>query len=291
MRYDEIRIELAAERAGEIADWLTGQDLSFQQADETTLDPPPFGQVRFHLFVPPGDSQAVVQALREAIGQEPAISVHSRHEDEWHDAWKRHFHTRRIGRLALVPSWEVDAHRPEPGEVTLQLDPGRAFGTGGHASTRLCLRLLDDLAGQGPLGRVLDVGCGCGVLAIAALLYDPNARGLALDIDPEALEVTRDNAARNGVADRLAIEATALDAVGERFAVVLANLSAQTLQELARPLRARLAPGGRLVLGGLLSTEAAEVAAQFVALDLVLVAEEKEEEWSALLLADAPRGR
>lgn len=289
MRYDEIRIELHAGCAGEMADWLAGQDLGFQQADETTLDPPPPGRVRFHLFVAPGDTRAMLQALREAVGNGPEISVHSRHEEEWRDAWKQHFRTRRIGRLALVPSWEADAHQPEPGEVTLHLDPGRAFGTGGHASTRLCLRLLDGLAAQGPLGRVLDVGCGCGVLAIAALLCDPHARGLALDIDPEALEVTRENADRNGVADRLAVEGTALDAVREAFPVVLANLSAPTLLELARPLRTRLASGGRLVLAGLLDSEAAPVAERFAALGLTVVAEEREEEWSALLLADAPR--
>jgi ribosomal protein L11 methyltransferase len=289
MHYDEIRIELAAAQADGLSDWLVGQGLGFQQADETTLDPPPPGRVRFHLYVPQDDSEAVLGSLREVIPDPAsAVEVRDRDEDEWRDAWKRYFHTRRIGRLALVPSWEAAAHAPADGEVTLSLDPGRAFGTGGHPSTRLCLRLIDELAAAGPLGDALDVGCGCGVLAIAALLYEPGARGLAVDIDPESLEVTRENAEKNGVEGRLRVEGTDVAAVPEVFPLVLANLSGPTLRELAAPIRRRLAPGGRLVLSGILTEEAGVVAERFVAEGLTLLREEREDEWSALLLGDGP---
>ena len=297
MHYDEIRIELAAAEAEGLSDWLVREGLGFQQADETTLDPPPPGRVRFHLYVPPEGSAAVLGALRDVLpaapvpdDPAPTVEVRSRDEDEWRDAWKRYFHTRRIGRLALVPSWEAAAHAPVAGEVTLHLDPGRAFGTGGHPSTRLCLRLMDRLAAEGPLGDALDVGCGCGVLAIAALLYAPGARGLAVDIDPESLEVSRENAEKNGVTDRLRIEGTDLAEVPGRFPLVLANLSGPTLRALAAPIRRRLAPGGRLVLSGILTEEAGEVAPCFVAEGLILLAEEREEEWSALLLGEAAGG-
>src|SRR5258707_913357 len=133
MHYDEIRIELDCARAEALAAWLGEEGLGFQEADHTTLDPPPAGRVRFHLFVPPAESAGLLPALRQAAGATAQLLLQRRDEDEWRDGWKRHFTTRRLGRLAIVPSWEVKDHVPVPGEVTLQLDPGRAFGTGGHA--------------------------------------------------------------------------------------------------------------------------------------------------------------
>lgn len=289
MQYEEIRIALGESREGELSDWLAERGLGFQLADQTTLDPPPRGQVRFHLYVPPSEGPGLLQQLGAQLGPEAEVTVRSRDEDEWRDAWKRYFTTRRLGRLAIVPSWEVAAHQPAPDEVTLQLDPGRAFGTGGHASTRLCLRLLEGLssAGEAPLAPVLDVGCGCGVLAIAALLLDASGEGVAVDIDPEAVEVTLENADLNHVGARLRVATTPVQDVQGGFAVVLANLSGPTLLELAEPLAARVAVGGRLIVSGILTTEAPGIAARFAALGLPLQSHEEEEEWSALLLGPA----
>ena len=127
----------------------------------------------------------------------------------------------RPGGLAALRSFRAGkpTHKPEPDEITINMDPGRAFGTGGHASTRLCLLLLDKLGhypqaepararlqtpfGESGQAEILDVGCGCGVLALAALKLWPLARALAIDIDPEAVEVTRENTERNALTDRL----------------------------------------------------------------------------------------
>lgn len=294
MQYQEIRIELASEHAPPLVELLCERELGFQECDQTTLDPPPPGRARFRLYIPKHEAAAVpelVEAVHELVPPEAAVAIalRDRDEDEWRDAWKRYFTTRRIGRIAIVPSWEAAAHTPLPGEVTLAMDPGRAFGTGGHATTRLCLRLIAELqaepefAAAAPLS-ILDIGCGCGVLAIAALLLWPAARVLGVDIDPEAIEVTAENAERNGVADRLRAETTLVDEVPGQFALLLANITGPTLLELSTAIAARLSPGGALILSGLLQTEAAAVKRRFGALGLRLVRDETEEEWAGLLL-------
>ncbi len=300
MNYTEIRVELPEGRAQPFAIWLCEEGLGYQEADQSTLDPPPVGRVRFHLYVEPGNQGDVLASLHETLDQHPgkappgtadevSVTVSERNEDEWRDAWKRYFSTRRIGRLAIVPSWEEDAHVPGVNEVVLRLDPGRAFGTGGHPSTRLCLRLLgeqtDSLgATNGRQTQVLDAGCGCGVLAIAALLLWPEAHAVALDIDPEALEVTRENAVRNKVLDRMDISGQEIGALPGTYDLVLANLSGPTLLEHSDPLAGKVRPGGTLVLSGILTWEAEDVAAHYASLGLSLSRHETEEEWSALLL-------
>lgn len=299
--YTEIRIAASAALSDDISAVLCEAELAFQEADQTTLDPPPPGQVRFHLFVPPPEAAEVLALLHEQLDLPPgAITTAQRDEAEWRDTWKRYFTTRRIGRIAIVPSWEATAHQAQPGEVTLHLDPGRAFGTGGHASTRLCLRFIDRVSRSGSAvvdrlprreGEVLDVGCGCGVLAIAALRCGGYARAVAIDIDPEAVEVTQENAERNGVTAQVSAEVTPLGMVPGRFPLVLANITGPTIHNLAEALAAHVAPGGSLVLAGILTTEAAAIVDRFASLGLAptspdgeLAAEEHEDEWAALHL-------
>lgn len=296
MQYQEIRIDLASEHAPPLVELFYERELGFQESDETTLNPPPPGRARFHLYIP-REEAAVVRELVEAVHEllPPAaavdIAVRDRDENEWRDTWKAYFATRRIGRFAIVPSWEAAAHTPAAGEVTITMDPGRAFGTGGHASTRLCLRLLDELAVDEPAPRVLDLGCGCGVLGIAALRAWPEARGVAIDIDPEAVEVTIENADLNDVSDRLHTATTPVAERGEEFALILANITGPTLIELADDIVARLAPGGALILSGVLTTEAAGVIARFAGLGLHCLRHELEEEWSGILLGKSSAAR
>ena len=297
MQYQEIRIDLASTHTEPLIELLCERELSFQECDQTTLDPPPPGRARFQLYLEHDGSAAVpelVEAVHELLPPAAAvdIAIRERDEDEWRDTWKRYFTTRRIGRFAIVPSWEAAAHTPAPGEVTLAMDPGRAFGTGGHATTRLCLRYLDELHADpefaalvGP--AILDVGCGCGVLAVGALLLWAEARALGVDIDPEAIEVSRENAERNGVGDRLTAELTPVDEVPGRFALILANITGPTLFELSAAIAARSAPGAALVLSGLLQIESADVKARFQALGFACVRHETEEEWAGLLLRKA----
>jgi ribosomal protein L11 methyltransferase len=186
-------------------------------------------------------------------------------EAEWRDAWKRYFRVSRLTRqFVVVPSWERFA--PGPDDVVIDLDPGMAFGTGTHASTRLVLEEIQALADGGPgPARILDVGCGSGILAIAAVRRWPAASSVALDVDPIAVAATVENATINGVADRIAAGTGGLDTLGEAFPLVVANIQAHVLRALAGELIAATAPGGTLILSGLLTPQAQPLADEFVA--------------------------
>ena len=208
-------------------------------------------------------------------------------EAEWRDAWKRYFRVSRLTRqFVVVPSWE--RFTPGPDDVAIQLDPGMAFGTGTHASTRLVLEELQALADAGAApARVLDVGCGSGILAIAAAKRWPDATCVAVDTDPIAVAATADNAARNGVGDRIAASGRALTELGEAFPLVLANIQAHVLRALRDALIACTAPGGTLVLSGLLTPQAQPLADEFVAAGMRcrhVRASSEDREWSCAVL-------
>lgn len=203
--------------------------------------------------------------------------------EEWSVNWKKHFHPRLVARRIIVaPPWEPAA--PAPGQVVIVIDPGQAFGTGQHQSTQLVLRRLERLADGGRLpGRVLDMGCGSGILALAALKLGA-ARALAIDIDPQAMEATLANARLNGLEAGLEASLTPLQELSERFPLVLANLTAKDLMDLAQPLAARLAPDGELVVSGLLVEQIAPVRQAFAGLGLRLVEQDSLAGWAALVL-------
>ncbi len=176
---------------------------------------------------------------------------------QWEREWLKDFRPIRFGeRLWVCPYGDT---APGPGEVVIYIEPGLGFGTGTHGTTALCLDWLScaDLAGK----RVLDFGCGSGILAVAALALGA-ASAVAVDIDEQALTATRDNAGRNGVADRLRV-APADEQLDGDFDVVLANILANPLIELAPRLGPLVKPGGTLVLSGLLEEHAAAVAAAY----------------------------
>ncbi len=206
-------------------------------------------------------------------------------EAEWRDAWKKYFKVSRLTRqIVVVPSWE--RHEAKAGDVRIDLDPGMAFGTGTHASTRLVLEELQALADAGQaFDRVLDVGCGSGILAIAAVKLWPGATCVAVDNDPIAVTATAENARVNGVADRIAAREQLDD---ERFPLVLANIQAHVLRELKALLVARSA--GTLILSGLLTPQAQAVADEYVAAGMTLVhvrASTDDPQWSAVVLRSA----
>jgi ribosomal protein L11 methylase PrmA len=150
--------------------------------------------------------------------------------------------------------------RPSGEDVTVRIDPGRAFGHGAHPTTRAVLGQV--VARVAPGSTVLDVGCGSGVLAVAAVALGAD-RALAIDLDDEAVRATVANAAANGVADRVTASTTPLDQVGGAYELVVANIGAATLIELASPLAARVAPAGALVLSGLLHDRRDELLAAY----------------------------
>jgi ribosomal protein L11 methyltransferase len=221
-------------------------------------------------------------------------------EAEWRDAWKKYFRVSRLTRqFVVVPSWESFTAGPE--DIAIDLDPGMAFGTGTHASTRLVLEEIQALADRGASpARILDVGCGSGILAIAAVKRWPGAGCVAIDNDPIAVTATRDNAAINRVADRIAASTRPLgeperpepsrqpgEPGDQAYDLVLANIQANVLRELRSRLIASTAPGGTLILSGLLTPQAQPLADEFVAAGLrcwTVRASTDDPQWSCAVL-------
>jgi ribosomal protein L11 methyltransferase len=190
-------------------------------------------------------------------------------EADWRESYKAHFKPWRCGRLHWVPEWERAGYRLPHGHVAVWLDPGLAFGTGNHETTRLCVEALVAWARRRPLTaraalRVTDAGCGSGILAISAAKLGCG-RVAAFDIDPEAVRVARGNTRRNGVADYVRLRTgdldTGLPPCGADL--LLANIQADVLQRFAPQLMAAVAPAGTLVTSGILVEEIDRVAAAF----------------------------
>lgn len=188
-------------------------------------------------------------------------------DQDWKESYKAHFHAWRFGRLHWVPVWERASFTLPAGDAVLWLDPGLAFGTGNHETTRLCVeRLVVRASETGVGGRVIDAGCGSGILALSALLLGfKNVRGF--DNDAEAVRVSEENAALNGL-DGQATWVTG-DLVsgfaGQQAEIVLANIQADVLQRFVGELLAAVAPGGLLVLSGILAQERDRVRDTFAA--------------------------
>jgi ribosomal protein L11 methyltransferase len=191
--------------------------------------------------------------------------------DAWRDAWKDHFAPFALTpRLTVVPPWCAATAEIPAGSLRLELEPGRAFGTGLHATTSLVAEVLDDER-QNLDGRaLLDVGTGSGILALAALLLGAS-RALAIDVDPEVIDVVRENAARNGLGERIEARAGTLDSVTGTFPWVLANIEAKVLRPLAPDLARVVAPGGTLVLSGILENEHDDLVRTYTSLGRSLV--------------------
>jgi ribosomal protein L11 methyltransferase len=247
-------------------------------------------------YLPARDSvaaDAAIAATRERLGHLTAfglrpigeLQVESVHEEDWATAWKEHFPVLRIGRRIVIrPSWRE--HEASPHDVVVALDPGMAFGTGLHPSTRLCLAGLErwDDAGLVRGASVLDVGSGSGILIVTAgLLGAADLR--AVDSDPIAAEATLENARRNGVP--VTASTGSLPVAGGPFGLVLANLVASVLVDLALELAATVRPAGRLLASGIFIDREGEVLAALEAAGLRLVTRDQETDWVAL---DLERG-
>lgn len=210
--------------------------------------------------------------LLAAAGVEPAAPPIERAlaDADWRDSYKAHFHAWQFGRLHWVPVWEREKFTVPPGEAVLWLDPGLAFGTGNHETTRLCVERLVTLAQQGgTTGRVVDAGCGSGILALSAALLGFR-RVVGFDNDPEAIRISEENAALNGLAGRVHFLVGDLvsglaNEVGTAD-VLLANIQADVLMRFAPGLVGAVAPGGTLVLSGILAQENGQVRGVFEAL-------------------------
>lgn len=201
-------------------------------------------------------------------------------EEEWADAWKAYFHPEIIDRVVICPSWET--YQPGPDQVVVDLDPGMAFGTGTHPSTRLCLELLQEHLQPGD--HLLDVGTGSGILAIAGAKLGA-ARVKAVDIDAVAVRVAAENRERNNAEIVEVVQGDLLSAVGEeRFDLVMANIIASVIAVMMPDIPKVLRPGGRLIAAGIIDTRAAEVREAVEKAGLRIEAERRSGEWVAYLV-------
>jgi ribosomal protein L11 methyltransferase len=212
------------------------------------------------------------------------LQVRTLRETDWANAWKEYFFVHRVGRrTVIVPSWREADYEPRPDDVVLLLDPGMAFGTGLHPTTRLCLQAVEEVFQAGM--RVLDVGAGSGILSIAAARLGAG-HVEAVEIDPVAASVCEENVSRNDVGGVIRVRAGTLDdsPPAELFDLVLANITIATLLQLKAALAVQLRPGGLAVLSGVLAERADELLDALRAEGWVHVRTDQEQDWVALLV-------
>jgi ribosomal protein L11 methyltransferase len=241
-------------------------------------------------FSAPPALEEVAARVAAAPGIEPEIAraaaatarTGATPDDDWLRIWKRGFEPTPIGRRLLVfPSWKREQAAAFADRTRIEVDPGMAFGTGTHETTRLCLEWLDE---HWHGGSLLDVGTGTGILAIAAAMLEPSARVFGVDVDPIAVEVARENAEANGVAHRLELDAGGPESVEGEFDVVLANLTADVILAVTPALLDRTRSGGVLVLSGVLDEQSDGVVALMEAAGLGLELRRGAGEWVALAM-------
>jgi ribosomal protein L11 methyltransferase len=287
-RYPFVAVDAPAAETDELGAWLIELGAEgVEVRDEHTLSRGP-GAGRVTL-VASFSSLAEASRARDELARaapELSVSVDELVGDGWRDRYKEYFRPFALTpSLTVAPPWQeqgVDA------ACVLWLDPGRAFGTGLHATTALVAAELDARRERYAGERVLDVGTGSGILALAALLFGA-ASARAIDNDDDVIEVAADNARRNGLQDRLEVDTTPLESLAERFATVVANIEARTLSRLATALAARVAPRGLLVLSGVLASEHDEVRDSFVKAGLAHLGSSQRgdggDAWVALVMA------
>lgn len=264
-RYPFVHVDVAAEDVDEVSGLLFELGAQgVEERDDTTLaKTSAAGKVTLVA------SFASREDAEEALGELDA-ALSPRYEevvgDAWRDAWKEHFKPYVIADGIVVrPPWE--AYDAKHGERVLELEPGRAFGTGLHETTRLVARALAAHAMELEGSLVLDVGCGSGILALIALVLGAG-RAVAIDVDHEAIEVTRDNAARNGLSERVEASTKDLEKVDVVAPVVVANIEARVLIPMASELVRRVSPGGLLLLSGILVPQKNDVRAAYPSMTL-----------------------
>jgi len=290
-RWIELAIAVPSAAAEVLADAIGALTGGVEIRDTETIIRVQAGQSLILAQVAPDAEREVVEEIEaacerlRAAGVSPdPISVSRREadEDEWRDVWKKYFRALRVGRSFVIrPSW--DAPPAAPTDRVIDIDPGRAFGTGGHASTRLVIAMAEELADR-KVERFVDLGCGSGILSIAATLLWPAARGLALDVDPEAVATTNENLALN----RVTTVATRVGSIGDVAPandLVLANIEASVLVPMASEFPARVAPHGALILSGLLTSDVDAITRAYRGVGFEIDARRDEDEWAALRLS------
>ncbi|MFD2167256.1 50S ribosomal protein L11 methyltransferase [Thalassotalea euphylliae] len=284
MPWIQLRLQANEETAEKYSDWLSAsgaQAVTFIDAKDTPIyEPLPGDEVTYWantivmgLFDAAHDMDKVIHYLKSIHPEkdEMRYKLEQLEDKDWEREWMDNFHPMKFGeRLWICPSWR---DVPEPDAVNVMLDPGLAFGTGTHPTTALCLRWLDGLNLKGK--TVVDFGCGSGILSLAALKLGAD-KVIGIDIDPQALQASKDNAERNGVSDRLELYLPK-DQPIFKADVVVANILAGPLKELAPTIIEFVAPNGLLALSGVLEEQAPslqEIYGQWCTMDPIAVQEE-----------------
>ena len=295
MSWTEIVIEIALEQAENLSDALMdlgALSVSVEDADEgTDAEQPLFGEPGMEittrawehsrvvaLLDPETDHAALVTQAAAQIGiVAPAYQLRAVEEQDWVRLTQSQFEPIHIGKnIWVVPSWH---EAPDPEGLILELDPGLAFGTGSHPTTRLCMEWLEAHPAQG--GSVLDYGCGSGILAMVAQKTGAG-EVIGVDIDPQAIASAEENAARNHCDIAFYVPDTfAGVAKGRRFDIVVANILSNPLKVMAPLLAGRVADGGALILSGVLARQADEVIAAYAPF-ITLSVWAEQEGWVAL---------
>ncbi|MCG3723593.1 50S ribosomal protein L11 methyltransferase [Vibrio cincinnatiensis] len=268
MPWIQIKLNATNQNAEPISDMLmekTGAlSVTFLDAKDTPVFEPLPGETRLWgdtdvlaLYDAEIDTQLVIQQIQtsQLLADDFAYKIEQIEDKDWEREWMDNFHPMKFGeRLWICPSWR---EIPDPNAVNVLLDPGLAFGTGTHPTTALCLQWLDSLNLSGK--TVIDFGCGSGILAIAAIKLGA-AKVIGIDIDPQALLASKDNAARNGVADKIEVYLPQNQPDNLVADVVVANILAGPLRELSPVIKSLIKPGGQLAMSGVLNTQAEDVA-------------------------------
>lgn len=265
MPWIQLKINTQAEHAEQLGDMLSAngaQAVTFVDAKDTPMYEPKPGEVLLWpdtevvgLYDAEYDMQRVVAQLEKSklLGKDFPHKLDQLEDKDWEREWMDNFHPIQFGeRLWICPSWR---DIPDPNAVNVMLDPGLAFGTGTHPTTSLCLKWLDSNNMNDV--TVVDFGCGSGILGIAALKLGASSV-VGIDIDPQALLASIDNATRNGVEDKLSVYLPK-DQPTLQADFVLANILAGPLRELREVITQYCAKGGKLVLSGILATQAEEI--------------------------------
>ncbi|MDD5858173.1 MAG: 50S ribosomal protein L11 methyltransferase [bacterium] len=238
--------------------------------------------VKVHMYLAPDENPAEILTLfRERLdnsGIEYTLETSGVEQEDWQNAWKKYYHAMDIGnRLAIVPGWE----QYETDRTVITMDPGMAFGTGTHETTSLCLETLDSLVKGGE--RVLDIGTGSGILAIAALKLGA-AVAEGVDIDPMCVRTAGENARRNGVQDRFTVLVGDLsDKASGQYNIITANIVAAAILSLAPHVPALMAPGARFIASGIIDTRKDEVLTGLRAAGLEPVEVKEKRGWACII--------
>ncbi len=264
MPWIQIKINATAKTANKVSNMLMGlgaQAVTYMDAQDTPVYEPLPGETKLWgdtrcigLFDAEVDPAPIVAFFQQHFGEDVPYQVELLEDKDWVREWMEHFQPMQFGeRLWICPSWR---DVPDPTAVNVLLDPGLAFGTGTHPTTALCLQWLDSLDLKGK--TLVDFGCGSGILAIAALKLGAE-RVIGIDIDPQAIEASRDNAQRNGVSEQLELYLPEDQPKNFQADIVVANILAGPLRELSGLISGLVKPHGLMAISGILESQAPEL--------------------------------